>query len=204
MALSLKKSADALTQAEIVASAELREAHSLTLDVHYKLVEPGGLLDISKATMLHIDRASGEAAIASRQQRVYWDQLGARSVTTLAAAQHSIETLDRTIASIGQDVHGTTQAVDGVLVKTGESVDSVNADVRALNVIIADPDITASIKSLAESSKHVELTTESVSHIAATIDGQVKKLANPTKGEKALGWLMTVLRGASYTSWLFK
>lgn len=196
-ALELRKSAEQLTQTEKETAAAVSEVRDTTAELRARLTEKGGLIDISKATMLHIDRAAGEAAIASRQQRAYWDQIGQRTVATLDQVHDTVKTLDSTIAGIGKDVHGTSDSVNAVLGETQTTVAS-------LNKIVADPEIPAAVKSLAESSQNVDKTTVSIASIANTMDAKVKQLAHPSKAQRAFDYVINGLRASSYLAWLFK
>jgi hypothetical protein len=189
-ALEMRKASQQLAQTE-------KDAGAAIVSIQAQLTEKGGLIDISKATMLHIDRAAGEAAIASRQQRVYFADLSERTGVLLTEAQRAVGTLDGVIGQTGKDLHGTSESVNGVLVDASTAVAS-------LNTLIADPEIPAAIKSLADSAQNVDRITASTANVAATIDGKVSQLAHPSKKQRALGWAMTVLRGASYTAWMFK
>jgi uncharacterized protein YoxC len=165
--------------------------------VRGQLTAKGGVLDIAKATMLHVDRAAGEAAIASRQQRAYFDQLGQKSVAVLSEVQHTVTTLDTTIAGIRHDVQQTSQSANSVLGETRTAVSS-------LNQVIASPEVPASLKSLAESSQHVDQATASVADIAHTIDGKVSELAHPSRARRAFDYVMDAVRAGSSLGWLFK
>lgn len=195
--LELRQAAKALTASEQATTVSIQEVHSTVQDVHQRLVEKGGLLDIAKKTMLHIDRTSGEIAITSRQQRTYWDTMGKESVSTLGHLNTTIQTLDTAIAQVGTDIHGTTVSVHGVLTETQSTVAS-------LNRLVSDPDITRAIREMANSSQNIDKMTASGASIIKTVDGKVTELAHPTKAQKAFGYVMNALRGSYYLSWLFK
>jgi uncharacterized protein YoxC len=190
LASDLCKTAQQLQKTEADADVTINE-------IRGRLDEKGGLVDIAKATMLHVDRAAGEAAIASRQQRVYFDQLGQKSIAVLDEVHHTVSTLDQTIAGIGQDVHGTSENVNSVLGETRTAVSSINQ-------VIASPEIPASLKALAESSQHVDQATASVAGIAKTIDHKVDQLAHPSKAQRTFDYVMDAVRAGSSLGWLFK
>lgn len=197
LTLELCKVAHQLTITEQATTRSLNEVHDLAADVHENLTRKGGILDIAKATMLHVDRVTGEAAIAVRQQRTYWDTAGKETVASLGHLNLAIATLDTTIAGVGTDVHNTSNAVNGVLGETKTAVSS-------LNNVIADPQIPALLKSAAETVQNINKTSASIAGMATTMNAKVSELAHPSKSQRILNYVTDAMRASSYLAWLYK
>lgn len=202
--LQARKAAISLQTTSYDISVATQEATAAVADIHGQLIRKGGLLDIAQKTMLHVDRASGEAAIASRQQRVAWDQASARLVALLDDADLTIKGLDTTQAQIASDAHDSLQrlnaSLDGLppLLKSGQDA------IDAVGAVANGPDIRAGIKSTADAAENIAESTGSASRILATVDVKVDKLAHPSTLQRTFDAFLTTLRAASSLGWLFK
>ncbi len=173
-------------------------------DANARIFDRGGLADIAKKTMLHVDQVSGETAITARAQRKYWNDTGAQVVTLMHNANDTVLSVKDTQAQIGRDFHSVALAAVESTDHLAPLLDQGRETLKSAQGLVDDPDIKRTIGSVAATSANIERTTESVANIANTVDVKVDRLAHPTKTERTVGWLLTIARGAGSLGWLFK
>lgn len=168
-------------------AATLTSANQMVAGVNVRLNAHGGLLDIAKATMLHADRAVGEAAIASRQQRVAAAKMDEAVLGTVA---HVNTTLD----SLAGNIRATTDDVHNSLIRVPALLDSTTLAINAANRTISNADIPKTLANIAETTKHVDGVAAHLEAMSGELDKSLHKTLNPSRKSLALGWVMTTLK----------
>src|SRR5205807_9568299 len=130
--------------------------------------------------------ATGEAAIASRQQRVYWETISKETATVLGSVNQTIQGLNATQKGLGSDFHDSTihlnAALDGippVLSQTEKTMAAAHVAVDSLNTTVSDPSIKASLQ-------NIDTTTANVAASSGDIKVAGHRWTRPTSVLKSL------------------
>jgi ABC-type transporter Mla subunit MlaD len=185
------------------ADAAVAEARGLTADTRTKVFEKGGLADITKKTLLHVDQVSGETAITARAQRKYWNQTGDEVVKLVGNMNRTVLSVNDTQAQIGRDLHSVALAVVESTDHVAPLLDQGTATLKSAQGLVDDPSVKQTLDSVAATSANIEGTTGSLASIAHTVDVKVDKLAHPSKFQQAVTWGITFGRTVGSFGWLF-
>jgi len=170
--------------------------------------QKGGTIDVANHVLLHLDRVTGEAALATQkinaEQTAYWALLNSRSVKILDSLDSTIAGVNTTQAGLGRDAHESFQHLNAALDGLPPLLDQTKTDLASLDGILRDPTIPASLKNTADATGHVAEITQSAANIVHTVDIKVSQLAHPSLASRMFGYIMTAMRSASSLGWLFK
>lgn len=176
-----------------------------------QLYDKGGIFDIAQKTMLHVDRVTGEAAIAARQQRALSEKISIQTLAVLRDADNTILNLDHSQSIIAGDVHASLENLDAALqglpplLKAGKDVvDEGQRTLASANTLLSDPQIQQTIHHVNGVAGNLEKVSASGAGIAKDVQGVVHKKANPTTTQKVEDQILFGLKTSFYLSWLFK
>jgi uncharacterized protein YoxC len=199
----VRQSSDALTLTLGSVNQTVTDADRTVLATNAALNTKGGILDIVKATALHADRAVGEAAITSRQQRVAAAQL---DTDILGTVNHVNVVMD----SLAGNIRATTEDVHNSLIRVPALVDATNATVTSANRVLSNSDIPATLANIDAATKEINTTLVHVSGVTANLNAMsadlnksLHKTLNPSRKSVALGWGLTALKIGAATATLF-
>jgi len=199
----VKASSDALTLTLTSVNQTVTDADRTVLATNAALNAKGGILDIVKATALHADRAVGEAAITSRQQRVAAAQL---DTDILGTVNHVNVVMD----SLAGNIRATTEDVHNSLIRVPALLDATNATITSANRVLSNSDIPATLANIDAATKEINVTLQHVSGVTANLNAMsadlnksLHKSLNPSRKSLALGWGLTALKLGAATATLF-
>lgn len=153
-----------------------------------------GLFDIVRATALHADRAVGEVAIASRQQRVAAEQLDLELIGTVKHVNKVVDDVANDLGEVSVDVHDT-------LTKLGPVLDSTTRTLDSAQTLLDNQDILSTLTNINKSTAEMNVTLQHVSGVAGNLEQMsgdlsksLHKTLNPSKKSLALGYGLTILK----------
>lgn len=153
-----------------------------------------GLFDIVRATALHADRAVGEAAIASREQRVAAEKLDVELIGTVKHVNRVMDDVANDLGQVSVDVHDTLTKLAPVLDSTTRTLDSAQA-------LLDNQDILSTLTNINKSTAEIDVTLQHVSGVTANLEQMsgdlsksLHKTLNPSRKSLALGYGLTVLK----------
>lgn len=136
-------------------------------DTRARLFGKGEVFDIAKATMLHVDRITGETAILARQQHTATAALNTKLDSVIGHADATVKVLENTIQELGFDLHTVTGDTHTVLTALAHDIDDIDPVLRETRKAIADldanlindPDIKRALAELANVTTNVDSIT---------------------------------------------
>ena len=157
------------------------------------------------AALLQVGLATDEARRASMEQRQYWNRISRETIGLISDARATVRQTGSDIDGVAADVHGFAGDLHGVAGDlhevAGATLNSLNGLAPLLdqgnrtlvtaNTLLADPDITKSLKSLADSSQNVAATTANVEKMSEDVQKRIHQMTQPKSlGKAILGWVL--------------
>lgn len=190
----VRATTDTATTTLLGLNRTLSDLDRAVVSTDFALNAKGGILDTVHATALHVDRAAGEAAIASRQQRAAAEKMDGEIANTI---QHVNIVAD----SLAGNIRGTTEDVHNALVRVPPMLDAATTTLTSANAVISNTDVTGTLRNLDSATKefgttlqHVSGTTAHLETMSGDLERSLHKTLNPTKKSVALGWVLTTLK----------
>lgn len=154
----------------------------------------GGLFDIVRATALHADRTVGEAAIASRQQRVAAEKLDVELIGTVKHVNRVVDGVANDLSQVSLDVHDTLMKLGPVLDSTTKTLDSARALLDNQDILSTLTNINKSTAEIDITLQHVSGVTGNLEQMSADLSKSLHKTLNPSRKSLALGYGLTALK----------
>jgi len=199
----VRQSSDAATVVLTSVNQTVTDADRTVLATNAALNGHGRILDIMKATALHLDRAVGEAAITSRQQRMAAAKMDEEVLTTIL---HVNTTMD----SLAGNIRATTEDVHNSLIRVPALLDATNATVTSANRVISNSDIPATLANIDAATKEINITLQHVSGVTANLNAMstdlnksLHRTLHPSKKSLALSYALTALKFGAALSPIF-
>ena len=157
------------------------------------------------AALIQVGLATDEARRASVEQRQYWNRISRETIGLISDARTTVRQTGSDIDGVAADVHGFAGDLHGTAGDVHEVAGAAVASLKGLaplleqgnralgtaNTLLADPDITRSIKGLVDSSQNVAATTANVEKISEDVQKRVHQLTQPKPLAKViLAWVL--------------
>lgn len=202
----------------IEVSHTVSHTDQLIVASQHELFDKGGVADIAKATLLHVDRATGEAAIASRQQRALAETISKEVLHTLRDADATVLNVDHSIGLVTTDLHASLENMDTavstlntalkdvspLLDSSRNLVEQGNRTIVSANTLLSDPQIQQAVHHINGVAANLEGVAANFNGVSQDVRGVVHKKANPTRVQKWEDQVIFGLKTSFYLSWLFK
>lgn len=158
------------------------------------------------AALIQVGLATDEARRASMEQRQYWNQISKETIglitdarATMRKTETSIDGVSTEVHSVAGDIHGFASDLHGVAGAAVTSLESVppvleqgSRTLESANALLTGPELTGSVKDLAEASRHLDGTVANVEMMSADIQQRLHKTLNQPKSLARIifGWLL--------------
>jgi hypothetical protein len=173
----------------------VRDADMAVRDTQKRVADTSQNLN---AALLQVGLATDEARRASVEQRQYWNRISRETIGLIADARTTVRQTGNDIDGVARDLHDAAGDLHSV---AGASVDALNGvgplmdqgtrTLGAANALLADPEITKSLKNLAESSQSMAATTVNVEKMSEDLQKRMHQMTQPKSiGKAVLVWLL--------------
>lgn len=153
-----------------------------------------GLFEIVRATALHADRAVGEAAIASREQRIAAKMLDVELIGTVKHVNRVVDDAANDLGQVSVDVHDTLTKLGPVLDSTTKTLDSARSLLDNQDILSTLTNINKSTAEMNVTLQHVSGVTGNLEQMSADLSKSLHKTLNPSRKSLALGYGLTILK----------
>lgn len=186
----VRMAADALHTTLSTATITLNDTDRVVVGADAKLNAKGGIFDIVKATALHADRAVGEAAIASRQQRVAAAQMDGEIIATAGEVRTFVRH-----ATVGMD--GTFEDVHTALEPVAPLLRTTDSTIQSVNTLASNPDWGRALSAFTSAMHHGDSTMANVDKMSVDLQSSLHHSLHPSRKSLVFGGAWTVVKIAA-------
>src|SRR5438046_8000832 len=133
--------------------AAIDEMTQTTAEARKRLVDTSQNMNV---ILIQSGLAADEARRAAIEQRAYWNQAGAETVTAIRQIQQTTKSVDDSQKQIAQATVMSLQSLQPAAQASTEAMQQAANDLESLNKILADQNIAQLIEHLKQTAAHLD------------------------------------------------